>query len=93
MKQNSSAFCEYMSFHLPFVSECIKGPFTLRVNVCVCVSEKNKSNGIKKQMQKMGPMPIPCVNISVLIDTMLKFDSNAGVDVDSKCERVLRRKK
>ena len=42
----------------------------------------------KCKTQRMGSVPIPCVNINVRIDTMLKFDANAdtNVDFDAKCE-------
>ena len=29
-------------------------PFTLSVNICVCVFENNRSNGNKMQMQRMS---------------------------------------
>ena len=39
----------------------------------------------------MGSVPILWVNVNVTIDTMLKFDANAGanVNIDSQCERTL----
>ena len=38
------------------------------------------------QMQRVGSVDILCINVNVLIDTMLKFDTNADVndDVDAK---------
>ena len=59
-----------------------KGPFTLNANVFVCVFENNGSRGIKTQMQRMGSVFILCINVSVTIDIMLKFDTNADVDFD-----------
>ena len=64
-----------------------KGPFTLSVNVCVCVFEKNEINGRKTQMQIKGSVPIFCINGNVLADTVLNFCAN--VDVDTKCEPVV----
>ena len=43
--------------------------------------ENNRSNGNKTQMQIMGSVPIFCINVSVTIDAMLKFDANADVNV------------
>ena len=42
-------------------------------------------------MQRMGSVPILCINVNVVIDTMLTFDANAdvNVDFDAKCERTL----
>ena len=38
----------------------------------------------------MGSVPILCVNINIIVDTILKFDADANadakVDVDAKCE-------
>ena len=33
-------------------------------------------------MQIMGSVLIPCINVNVQIDTMLKFDENADANVD-----------
>ena len=43
-------------------------------------------------MQRMGSTPIPCINVNITIDTMLKFDANAdaNVNIDTKCKRILR---
>ena len=43
-------------------------------------------------MQRMGSVPILCVNVNVMIDTMLKFEANAdvNVEIDAKCERTFR---
>ena len=30
----------------------------------------------------MGSVPIPCINIDITIDTMLKFDAKADVNVN-----------
>ena len=73
------------------LTDTSKGPFTLSVNVYICIFENNRSNGNKTQMQIMGSIPILCVNINITIDTMLKFDANAGTDVniDAQCEQTL----
>ena len=65
-----------------------KGPFTLNVNVCICVFENNGSNGNKAQFQRMGSVHNLCINVNITIDTMLKFDANADANVnfDAKCE-------
>ena len=41
----------------------------------------------------MGSIPILCVNISITIDTKLKFEANAAanVNIDVQCERTLTR--
>ena len=40
----------------------------------------------------MASVPILCVNVNIMIDTMLKFNANADakVNIDAKCERTLR---
>ena len=44
-------------------------------------------------MQRMGSLPILCININILMDTILKFNVNANVDAnvdfDTKCEWTL----
>ena len=42
-------------------------------------------------MQRMGFVPIFCINVNVNIGTMLKFDTSAdaNVDFDAKCEQTL----
>ena len=44
------------------------------------------------QTQKMGSIPILCININITIDTMLKFDSNVETNfyTDAQCERNFR---
>ena len=39
----------------------------------------------------MGSIPILCININIIIDTMLKFDANAdaNVNIDDQCKRTL----
>ena len=39
-------------------------------------------------MQRIGPVPILCINVNVIIDTVLKFDANADANFDAKCERT-----
>ena len=60
-------------------------------NVCICIFENNRSNGKEMQTQRMGSVPILCMNVNITIDTMLKFDANAqaNVDVDAKCDGPL----
>ena len=45
----------------------------------------------KMHMQRVGSVLILCVNVNVIIDTLLKFDANADANVDygAKCERTL----
>ena len=38
------------------------------------------------QTQRMDSMPIPHANVNTVIDTVLKFKTNADVDFDAKCE-------
>ena len=40
----------------------------------------------------MVSIPILCVNVSITIDTMLKFDANAdaNIEIDTQCERTFR---
>ena len=40
-------------------------------------------------MQRMGSLPILCITINILMDTILKFNVNANVDFDTKCEWTL----
>ena len=61
----------------------LKGTFTLRVNVCICVFENNRSNDNKLQTQRMDSVPILCVYVDITIDTMLKFDANADANIDA----------
>ena len=41
----------------------------------------------------MGFILILCVNVSLIIDTMLKFDANAdgNVNIDAQCKRTFNR--
>ena len=57
-----------------------KGPFACCVKVCVCIFEINRSNDNKMQMERMGYIPIFCVNVRITIGIMLKFDANADAD-------------
>ena len=43
------------------------------------------------QAQRIASVPILRVSINVIIDTMLKFDTNAdvNVDFDAKCKQTL----
>ena len=68
-----------------------KGPFTLSIYIRVCLFKNNRSNSDKTQMQRMGSIPILCVNINITIDTKLKFDANAeeNVNINVQCERTL----
>ena len=58
-----------------------KGPLILSASVCVCVFGNDRSNSNKTQTQKMGSIPVLCINVSITIDTMLKFDANVNIDV------------
>ena len=49
------------------------GPFTLSDNVCLCVYEHNRSNGDQTQTQRIGSVPIFCINLNVYKDTALGF--------------------
>ena len=42
-------------------------------------------------MQTMGPIPILCINVNFIIDTMLKFYANAhaNINIDAQCEQTL----
>ena len=40
------------------------------------------------QVQRLGSIPILCVNINITIDTMLKFDAN--VNIDAQCKWTLK---
>ena len=40
-------------------------------------------------MQRMGMEPILCVWVCVLIDTMLNFDGDANIDVETTREQTL----
>ena len=39
-------------------------------------------------MQRMGSKPILCINVNVTIDTMLKFEADAIVNIDVHLSRV-----
>ena len=39
-------------------------------------------------MQRIGSIPILCINVNITIDTMLDFDAN--VNTDAKCERTFK---
>ena len=43
------------------------------------------------QARAMGAIPILCINISITIDTILKFDTNtdANANIDAQCEQAL----
>ena len=51
-------------------------------NVCICTFENNRSNGKEMQTQRMGSVPILCMNVNITIDTMFKFDATAQASVD-----------
>ena len=52
----------------------------------------NISNGNKMHMERMDSVsaPIFCINVNIIIDTMLKFDTNtdANVNIDVTCDRT-----
>ena len=73
------------SFDL-LVANLIEGPFTLSFNICVF--ENNRDNGNRMQMQRMDSIPILCINANFTIDTILKFDTDANVNIDVQCERT-----
>ena len=45
----------------------------------------------KTQTQRMGSVPILCINVNITIDTMLKLDANAdaNVNTEAECELTL----
>ena len=43
---------------------------------------------VTMQMQRMDSIPILCINAYFTIDTILKFDTDANVNIDAQCERT-----
>ena len=43
---------------------------------------------VTMQMQRMDSIPILCINANFTIDTILKFDTDANVNIDAQCERT-----
>ena len=45
---------------------------------------------VTKHKLKMAFVPIPCIDVNMTTDTMLKFDTNAdaNVNIDVLCERT-----
>ena len=69
-----------------------KSPFTLDVNVCVCIFKKNRSNDKETDAKNGFDIHILCINVNITANTMLKFDGNAdeNIDVYANCERALK---
>ena len=45
----------------------------------------------KMQTQRMGSVPILCINVNITIDTMSQFDTkaDANINIDALCEMAL----
>ena len=82
IKFNSQNFTLTISKFRWLADATNKGSFTLNVSVCVYVFEYNGNYGNKTQTQRMGSVFIFCINVNILMDTILKFDVNADANVD-----------
>ena len=48
-----------------------------------------EATATKHKCKRMGSIPILCINVNIIIDTLLQFDANVNNDV--QCERTLTR--